>query len=173
MARIGIDYDDTLFSVFPVWVQTYNRLTGSAKDVKHVQNWKFEPAFDAWELPYMYAVRTPDMYSRVMPMIGAKHAIRAMLNAGHKVVVISSDTLDFYPAKFTALDTFFPELAGNLVLTKESKWSYGIDELVDDGPHNNPTILFSCNHNRSFGHPQRADNWDEVCQFLGLPVARV
>jgi len=143
---IGVDFDDVLAALIPAWLGAHYGAGGSRVTPAQVTDWHFSCLPDA-ERDAFFSVRTPQLYDAVLPLPGAQEGVASILAQGHRVVVVSSDTQPYAAAKQRWLDRYFPKHRLFLVLAKQKWAAVRFDVLIDDAPHNTPTILFSRPHN--------------------------
>lgn len=165
---IGIDFDSTLFTNWH-WLDAFRRETGLAVCYDQIKNWDFSPAVPSYLVGILQQCRTPLTYEDATPEPGATIAVRVLHSAGHRLVVITHDSVAFLGAKKRALANWFPELT-ELILA-ENKWAAlpEMDILIDDGLHNCPTIVFSQPWNEGATlspHQRRAQNWADIHKLI-------
>lgn len=147
---IGLDFDETLFWTNKSWLLAFERRTGYKADWDAIKGWDFSPAVPAELLPELMACRTPDIYELCWPAPDALDAVRELHAQGHSLVVVTHDTPEFVKVKARLLRWFYPMLVGRLVVAK-NKWEAvpGMNLLVDDAEHNNPSFLVARPWNES------------------------
>lgn len=150
---IGLDFDEVLFWTNKSWLLEFERRTGYKAEWDAIKGWDFSPAVPAELLPELMACRTPAIYEMCWPAPDALDAVRELHRQGHTLVCITHDTPEFVKVKARLLRWFYPMLVGRLVVAK-NKWEAvpGINLLVDDAPHNNPSILVARPWNEAEGH---------------------
>lgn len=138
---IALDFDETLFWTNKSWLRALKLRTGYDAKWDDIAAWDFSPAVPRELMPELMACRTPDIYEMCWPAPDALDAVRMLHAQGHKLLVISQDTREFVSVKKRLLRWFYPMLEHSLVIAK-NKWEAArFDLLVDDAPHNNPSIL--------------------------------
>ena len=139
---IGLDFDETLFWTNKSWLDVFNERTGYGARWEDIKGWDFSPAVPRELMPELMACRTPAIYNRCWPAPDALDAVRELHAQGHNLVVITHDSREFVQAKARLLRWFYPMLVGRMIIATD-KWAAvpGINLLVDDGVHNNPSIL--------------------------------
>lgn len=165
---ISLDLDDTLAELLPAWLNAHAEQGGTRIAPTDVGDWGFS-CLPAEEHPAFYAVRTPALYQAILPMAGALEGVAALQERGHRLVVVSSDKAPYAAEKRAWLDRWFGPGTLPLVLA-QNKWAaVSADVLVDDGPHNQPTILYTRPHNATAVSPRyRALHWSSVVFIVGL-----
>lgn len=87
--KIGIDVDDVVADLHPVWIARLNKVHGKQHTVEDITQWHF-----AKDLGYteneVYAQLVPELYDDVQPCEGALEVVNDLRRAGHEVVYITS-----------------------------------------------------------------------------------
>jgi 5'(3')-deoxyribonucleotidase len=135
MATVAIDFDETLFSTNREWFWRFYQRTGYGIDFDRC-DWDCSGFFPESLRDEFYATRNADMYlhGNIFPYEDAIEMVKGLERRGHRIVVVSRDTVENATAKRTLLHRFFPRLADSLVIAQNKHKSVRFDFLVDDYP---------------------------------------
>ena len=142
--NIAIDIDDTLTDSFGYFIPYVAEYFGADKDALSRANISYSTLPDEWrdrEVAFGKAY-----YDRVVADTpfkpGAAEAVRALRAAGHRVVILTARTPDFYtdPYKTTAAELANGGIEYDKLICSQDKASAclaeGVSVLIDDMPAN-------------------------------------
>ena len=182
--NIAIDIDDTLADSFEYFMPFVAEYFGADLDFVQRNNISYSTLPPEWkdrELDFCkkyYGAKVPDTPFKP----GAADAVRRLHAMGHRIVIITGRTPDFYDDPY---ETTRIELANGGIeydklictLTKDDAcMAEKIDVLIDDLPQNCAAaekcgvkaILFNSAGNREADVPfPRVNDWSEVMEVLG------
>ena len=170
---ILVDMDDTLENLTEAWVSWANRRYGTAVKVDDIRSWDPSEAFPGVSHDQIYAILQEEaLYRTLKPLPGAVEALKSLVDAGHRVYILSNTDYRVIRAKTEAvLLRYFPFIPMERVIFAARKPMIRADVLVDDGPHNllsgeYAKLLFTAYHNRDFdaaAHGMtRVNTWPEA-----------
>lgn len=134
MARILLDMDGVLCNLIGKWFTTYNREYGDQIHVDALDEWGPHRVARAGKAIYKYLAQ-PGFFRDLEPIAGAIEGVRALLERGHEVVIVTAarrghrDKLEWVAEHLP----FLPR--DNIVFTHRKELVRG-DLLFDDAPHN-------------------------------------
>lgn len=134
MARILLDMDGVLCNLIAKWFAVYNEEYGDQIHVDALDEWGPHRIARAGKAVYKYLAQ-PGFFRDLEPIDGAINGVRALLNRGHDVVIVTAarrghrDKLEWIAENLP----FLPR--DNVVFTHRKELVRG-DLLFDDAPHN-------------------------------------
>lgn len=174
-----VDMDDTIEQLLKAWVAGVNARYGTDARVEDVTDWDVSRAFPSLDFRQVYSVPLQaGFWKTVEPIPGAAEALKALMDAGHEVFIVTATPPETAAEKMRdVLFRYFPFLTLEQLIITFRKQQIRGDVMIDDGPHNlegGPwrKILMSAPHNRSYDAAahgmERVENWDEVLALLGV-----
>lgn len=142
--RIGLDMDDVVANLLPVWMKRISDATGKDITAYNIRQWEFWRDFDL-TMEETFKHLTPDIYKDVRPFPGAVEAVNALRLAGHEIVFISHcpPNTEMVKQLWLLQYGFLPQGqgidSGHLIPTKD-KSHVDVDVLVDDHVKNVETF---------------------------------
>lgn len=164
------DVDEVCADLLTEWVRRYNIDYEDTLSVEDIDQWDVAQCVKPECGKKMFDIlRDPDLYDYVKPIPGALEGVRTLRKSGCRVVFVTSCVVDTTDAKIWWLirNGFLPnqKVPRDFIAAKDKSLVRG-DLLIDDGPHNNPTILYDQPHNRGVSHPRRVHSWKEVVEYV-------
>jgi len=174
---ILVDMDDTIENLTEAWVSWANRRYGTAVSADDIRSWDPSEAFPGVSHEQIYAILQEEaLYATLKPLPGAVEALRSLVEAGHRVYILTNTDYRVIRAKTEAvLLRYFPFIPMDRVIFAAHKAMVKGDVLVDDGPHNllagdYKKLLFTAYHNRDFdaeAHGMtRVNSWAEALREI-------
>lgn len=161
------DVDEVCAALLPEWVRRYNIRWGDDLDCSSVTAWDVCRFVDEECGERVYDIlNDPDLYYSVAPVPGALEGVITLRELGYRVVFVSACPPGTMDDKEDWLVRHGFLIDENDYVPARDKGLIRGDLLIDDGPHNSPTILFDQPHNRHVLHPYRARSWEEVVEFV-------
>ena len=135
--RILVDLDDVLNDLLECWVELLNQrynLNAKAEDSKI---WNVQGIFPTLTEEEVYRIiYEEEVWGMLSPRPGSVETLKAMIDDGHDVVIVTASTYETLPLKMDWLFATFPFLIWeNVIITRRKQLIKG-DVLIDDGFHN-------------------------------------
>lgn len=174
---ILVDMDDVLERLVPGWVAYINERFGTNTVPGDVKDWDMSLAFPGLTHEQVYsAVDDPALWDYVGPMPGAYEGLRALIDRGHDVFVVTASDYPTIRVKMeNVLFRYFPYITWDrVILTKHKEMIRG-DVIIDDGPHNltrsvRYRLLYDASHNRAFDEKSadavRVYGWEDIVRVI-------
>jgi 5'(3')-deoxyribonucleotidase len=140
--RIAVDVDDVVLDALSEWLATFRQHTGFRLYPFEATSWNLNEFVPVQHQLALWEARTPALYERVEAIRGAKEGCNELIAQGHSLVFVSTDTAPYARPKFEALKRVLG-WEPQLVFTGHKKNVVPADISIDDGLHNEPTILFT------------------------------
>lgn len=163
---LAVDMDETLVDSLSVWVEKYNEVFQDSINPSIINDWNANLFCKKCTPQQLRNLRWPEMYRAVQPIPLAREMLSYLKRDYYIVVLTSEISRTFAREKKSALDRLFNGCYDELVLSHNKRNTLNFKELVDDGVHNKPTILFDQPWNRSVEHEKRAFGWVSVYNYL-------
>lgn len=134
MARILLDMDGVLCNLIAKWFKAYNEEYGDQIDVAALDQWGPHRIARAGKAIYKY-LSQPGFFRDLEPIPGAVGGVRALLERGHDVVIVTA-ARQGHRDKLAWIREHLPFLPrDNVVFTHRKELVRG-DLLLDDAPQN-------------------------------------
>lgn len=166
---ILIDLDSTITNFGKVLLRTLNHQYKTNHSYNEITSWDW---FDkTFENPWG-CTRYAKFWDEVEPYPNAIETIEEFVDRrGHSIYIVTASHFTAslgYKIKRT-LSWFNPILINedNIIITSHKDRIKG-DVLIDDGPHNHPSIIFDQPWNREYLFLDRVHNWNEISQIPWL-----
>ncbi len=174
---ILVDMDDTIEYLLKAWVRGANETYGYRVRYEDITDWNVAKAYPGLTREQVYAVpMTPGFWSTVEPIPGAAEALKRLMDAGHRVMIVTATPFDSVAEKIGGyLFRHFPFLSPDQVMITSRKQMIRGDVLIDDGVHNLEggdyvKILMTAPHNMNYDAEAngmiRVHDWAEAEQAL-------
>ena len=174
---ILVDMDDTIEQLLQAWVDGVNKKYGRSASCDDITDWNVSKAFPglSWEEVYTVPIE-PGFWGRVLPIPGAVEGLKALIDRGHEVYIVTATYYESVEEKMKdLLFRYFPFLSWSQVILTGRKQLIRGDVLIDDGIHNLEggdyrKILFTAAHNRFYdaeAHGMiRVNTWEEAVEVI-------
>ena len=135
MVRItmGIDCDDVLLSCNQLALSLLNEEKGANHTLDDIKNWNTCGHAVDERMKYF---GTLDFFEKQKALPGAKQFIRALLDRGIDVMLITAVYPFAASQRFKTLQEEFPEIPAENIIVGKRKDVCQVDILLDDAPHN-------------------------------------
>lgn len=134
MARILVDMDGVLCNLIEKWFTTYNQEYGDDIDLERMVEWGPHRYAKAGKSVYKYLSK-PGFFRDLSPIPGAIEGVRALVQRGHDVVVVTA-ARNGHRDKIEWIREHLPILDWENIVFAHRKCLVRGDILFDDAPHN-------------------------------------
>ena len=133
---ILVDMDGIISALHKKWLDTYNAEHGTSFCVGDITTWDTHTALKCAPRDIYSIIERPGFFLDIEPLPGAVKSLKYLVDAGHKVRVLSASSKYAASDKMEWVEKYLPFLSFKDVILAYSKdWVCG-DVLIDDGPHN-------------------------------------
>lgn len=169
---ILVDADDVIDDLLPAWLAVLNRMSGQSLEPEDITDWNIQKFYPTLPADTVYAVPSgPEFWDLVGAVPGAEDGLKALLDAGHQVRIVTASHYSTLHLKIPRLLQLFPFLSWDNFIVTDNKTLVRGDIMVDDNLRNlrDPSkfnILFDRPHNRALREEEngvvRAHDWNDV-----------
>lgn len=137
---VAVDVDDTVADLLGEWLRRYNEASGDTLLPEDIDRWHLPDLLkDDWKANparFYGLLADADVYRHVLPIMGARKAVRRFKDAGCRVVFVSHCSSGSEVHKLAWLRRYgFVDNEKDFVSARD-KSLIAADYLIDDGPHN-------------------------------------
>lgn len=166
----GIDVDDTTINLVSPWIELHNILHHDNLKPSDVKSWDIASYTNLKNPNDFYGLLTPQLYSSVGLIKGAKEGIETLRTLG-RVVFITSNFGNVGTAKFYRMKELGIAVDKLDWIEASDKSLINVDFLVDDNIENVEDtmgfgILFTRPWNRFYNFQNRASTWKDVIKII-------
>lgn len=136
---VAVDVDETVADLLGEWLRRYNEKSGDALLPEDLRDWDIKPRLrDGWQdgEAFYDILYESDIYRHVLPIQGARTAVRRLKAAGYRVVFASSCSHGTEHHKAAWLRRYGFIESDKDFIGAQDKSLVRADILCDDGPHN-------------------------------------
>lgn len=178
---IGIDIDDTIEDLLPIWLEALNAISGKTIKARDVKEWGLEKIYPNLSLEQLYKPLESDFFwQQVKPKKNAAKVLQQLIKDGHEVYLITaSHYTTIFPKVENMLKKYFPFIDWKHVIITANKQLIKCDLLIDDCPANlvgasGIKLLMNTSYNESFEEWKedkmfRVYNWKEIYTYIAKP----
>ena len=134
---IAIDCDNVICNLQEVVVNLFNSRYGThytLNDFTEYDVMNVLPTAEAVKMRSIYS--EPGLYDLVKPLPGAQDALQKLVNAGHKVYIVTDAIPDTYGEKVEFIHRYFPCVSTDNIVCMKHKHLFKCDVLVEDNLSN-------------------------------------
>jgi 5'(3')-deoxyribonucleotidase len=133
--KVLVDLDSIVVDLWTPWAARYNERTGDTLTIEQITDWGVSAAKKRGAL--FGVLKDPGFFASLRPFPGALQGLKAIADAGHRVVIVSAGRSYALSDKVEWVEKHLPwlDIETSLVLTFAKELVVG-DVLFDDGPHN-------------------------------------
>lgn len=170
---IVCDVDNVLNDLQDVVVDIFNKCYGKEYTLDDFTDYNVEnvlPLQEAINMKKIYG--QIGLYNAIKPIPGAQDGLQKLIDAGHKVYLVSDVIPNTYGEKVDWLNHFFPFIDNSHIIAMKHKQLLKCDIMIEDNMH---TLLSGVNYGRvCMDYPwnrcandwaydiYRCSNWDEI-----------
>ena len=174
---IFVDMDGTIERLLDVWLTRLNAIYSQNVTPDMITSWDISKAYKNISSAQVLAVLDDDsIWAEVEPIEYAQDILKYLIDAGHKVYIVTATPYQSIKAKMEdLLFRCFPFLSwDNVIITNNKQLLYG-DIMIDDALHNliggrYRKILFDAPYNRDISDQDndiiRVKNWLEIKDWV-------
>lgn len=178
---IAVDVDDVCADLITHWLNLYNKDYDDEMTPADMDRWEINECVNPQcGLKIFDYLHLPDLYEGVEPIPGALEGVRALRQAGHRCVFVTSTNLHQSGKKLKWLERHgFLELKHGTIspdyVEMNDKSLIRAHAMIDDHAKNllgfqgGIKLLMSRPHNRNVNYPtfERVTNWQEIVKRFG------
>lgn len=131
--RICVDLDDVLMELNQKLLEVYNNQTGKAISIDRITTYDFYdclPTEDADGLIKLFKSKT--LWDALTPLTGAKEGLQKLINAGHKVYIVTATAPENFAKKAQLIKKYFPFFNPDNIIRMTDKGLIECHILIDD-----------------------------------------
>ncbi len=148
------DLDDALWDLCGLWINELNIRYGTSVHPRDVTDWEIARFFPQLTSDQLFApLHDDEIWRRIIPIAGAQQHIKALIDAGHTVRVVTATHPATVAPKIKRFLELFPMFRWEDVVIASDKSLIHGDILVDDGTHNLEAAANSVKHLFLFHRP--------------------
>lgn len=174
---ILVDMDDTIEQLLKAWIRAINERYGRNAVYEDFKTWDVSAPYPGLTRDQVYdIILEPGFWKTVEPIPGAVEGMKALLDDGHEIYIVTATAYQSVAEKMTdLLFKYFPYLTWHQVIITHNKQLIRGDVLIDDGIHNLEggdfvKILMTAPHNRSYDAEAngmiRVHSWPEIVEVV-------
>ena len=132
--RIGIDIDDTIEDLLPVWIKYLNKLYNRNVAVEDITEWHLGKVFPGLTRDdILKPLELVELWKEVKPKNNAPEIIKKLIDDGHEVYLVTNSHYKTLTQKIdNMLSVYFPFIdLRNLIVTSH-KQLINCDMMIDD-----------------------------------------
>ncbi len=176
--RLGIDVDDVLVSLVPIWLDIFNSKTGHDIKPEDIKSWNIESYIPEEHRKYFWSIlSTEELWETIQPLTDSQMYIKR-LSEEYDLYLITATHWTNATMKGNMLNRLFPfiDIYKKLIIGS-NKQIIDINLLIDDGCHNLTSglynkILYTQPWNKDFNCKEhgilRVNNWDEAYKKIKM-----
>lgn len=168
---IGVDFDDILFSLVPLWIAKYNFIWNDNLDHNKITDWDISRFVKPECGKKIYSYLDANLYLEKNMVKDADWGIEKLKKMDYRVIVITSNSFNMGGVKFDWLNR------NGFDVKKEDYFECGDKSLVkfnillDDNYDNvlsagKKGVLFTRSWNLKNKHPRRVSSWKEFIKNM-------
>lgn len=174
---ILVDMDDTIEQLLRAWIRGVNEKYGRNAVYEDFKTWDVSAPYPGLTKEQVYdIILQPGFWRTVEPIPGAAEGLRRLMEAGHRIYIVTATPFQSVSEKMTdLLFKYFPFLTWDQVIITANKQLIRGDVLIDDGVHNLEggdyvKILMTAPHNLSYNAEAngmiRVHSWAEIVEVI-------
>ena len=133
MIKIAIDFDNVINNLLEKTLEIYNAQSGKNIQTSDITSYNFYECLDKKDAEGIVRLfKNKALWDSLVPIEGARDGLKKLVDAGHKVYIVTATAPENFTWKITWLKKYFPFFNADNVIRMMDKSLIQADILIED-----------------------------------------